>query len=336
MPPPNQGEFDVYGFAFRLCGQAEAAIRDLASDFQFFRRAAVSDPVTVELICSDPPYDEVPEREASIYTPRNISFADGESIYVDYSGRGLGIWDRGQRRLRVYTRDPHLHYEVAYLFLLSQVGEALDQRGMHRLHAMAMAYQGRSVLAILPMGGGKSTLAASLLRYREFDFLSDDSPIVSRDGTVHAFPLRLGLLPGTEQEIPPDRLRVIQRMEFGPKVLVNYEYFADRVKASAEPGIVFLGRRSLSRECRIEPAGRGESYRSIVANCAVGLGLFQGLEFVLTQGPLAVASKAGVAWSRFLAARRLFAKSEVYRLVLGRDSERNADTVRQFVHERLG
>ena len=336
MPLENQEEFDVYGFAFRLCGEAEAAIRDLANDFQFFRRAGVTDPVTVELISSDPPYDEVPEREASTYTPRNISFVEGESTYIDYSGRGLGIWDRGRKRLRVYSRDPHLLYEVAYLFLLAQLGEALDKRKMHRIHAMAMAYQGRSVLAVLPMGGGKSTLAASLLRYREFDFLSDDSPIVSGDGRVHAFPLRLGLLPGAEQEIPPEQLRIIQRMEFGPKLLVNYEYFADRVKASAEPGIVFLGRRSLSAECRIEPAGISEGYGSIVVNCAVGLGLFQGLEFVLTQGPLAVVSKAGIALSRFLAARRLFAKSEVYRLVLGRDSRRNADTVRQFVHERLG
>jgi hypothetical protein len=48
-------------------------------------------------------------------------------------------------------------------------------------------------------------------------------------------------LPGAEPEIPTERLRVIQRMEFGPKLLVSDEYSADRVKASAESGIVFLG-----------------------------------------------------------------------------------------------
>ena len=334
--PAHPKKFDVYGFTFRLCGEAPEAIRDLASDFEFFQRPTVTDPLIIELIRSDPPYDGIPEREVTTYTPRNVSFAQDGYTYVDYSGRGLAIWDRKGKRFRVYTLDAHLHYEASYLFLLSRIGEALDSRGMHRLHAMAMAYQGRSVLAILPMGGGKSTLAAGLLQHPEFDFLSDDSPIVSRDGTVHAFPLRLGLLPGAERDIPPERLRKVQRMEFGPKLLVNYEYFASRVKPSADPGIVFLGRRSLAPQCRIESAGSRASYDAMIVNCVVGLGLFQGLEFVLTQGPAAVVAKAAIAWSRFRAARRLFARSEVYRLVLGRDVEQNAETVRKFVRERLG
>ncbi len=72
---------------------------------------------------------------------------------------------------------------------------------------------------------------------------------------VLAFPLRLGLLPGSEGTIPAEYRRKIQRMEFGPKHLVNYSYFADRVSASAEPGIVFIGSRTMQAESRIEQVG---------------------------------------------------------------------------------
>jgi hypothetical protein len=49
---------------------------------------------------------------------------------------------------------------------------------------------------------------------------------------------------------------------------------------SAEPGIVFLGRRSFGDACRIEPARPGERYRSVLADCVAGLGLFQGVDAV--------------------------------------------------------
>ena len=68
----------------------------------------------------------------------------------------------------------------------------------------------------------------------------------------------------------------------------------------------------------------------------VGLGLFQGLEFMLRRSPFEILGKSAVAWSRFRVARKLFRRSEVYRLVLGRDSARNAETVFEFVQRRLG
>lgn len=55
--------------------------------------------------------------------------------------------------------------------------------------------------------------------------LSDDSPFIDRQGRALAYPLRIGLLPGSEHVIPPEHRRTVQRMEFGEKNLVNYSYF---------------------------------------------------------------------------------------------------------------
>jgi hypothetical protein len=307
----------------------------LAEDFAFFRREAVDRPLKVVLCPQAPVYENVPQRAASIYTPRNISLSENQHTFIDYSGRALAIFDRRERSFRIQSLDDDLLYEATYLFLLSQIGQYLDFHHMHRIHAMALAYHGKAILAVLPMGGGKSTLAWELLKCPEFDFLSDDSPIISRDGRVHAFPLRIGLLPGVDSEFPPEHTRVIHRMEFGPKLLLNYSQFASRVRPYADPGIVFLGYRSLAPACRIEPVGTVETYRSMIANCAIGLGLFQGLEFLLRSNALELGAKAWIGVSRLRNARRLLRRSQVFRLILGRNHANNAQTVVDFVRKHL-
>jgi hypothetical protein len=185
------------------------------------------------------------------------------------------------------------------------------------------------------MGGGKSTLAAHLLQHPEVRLLSDDSPFVDGRGRVHAFPLHLGLLSGSEVLVPEKQRRVVQRMEFGPKVLVNYEYYADRVCASAEPGIVFLGRRSLSAECQIERAGMVAGLRAALSNCVVGLGLFHGLEFILERSAWELVSKLGIACSRLFNCFQLLRRSEIYTVRLGRNPQKNASEVLDFVRKVL-
>lgn len=326
---------NVYGCAFLLKGSGASSIENLANDFRFFTSGPNENPIEVRIDTGEPPYDRVPAGNATTYTPRNVSLTVDGCTYIDYSGRALAIWNRGKRSFHIVTQDPDIQYEASYLFLLSRIGECLDERQMHRIHAMAVSVNDRAVLAILPMGGGKSTLCSALLKFPEFNLLSDDSPFIGPEGEVHAFPLRLGLLPGSESEIPAEHRRTINRMEFGPKILVTYEYFADRIKAGAAPGIVFMGKRTMTADCRIEPAGKWAQYKSMLVNCVVGLGLYQGLEFVLTHSPVELLSKTRIAWSRFRIARKLFSRSEVYELTLGRDQELNASTVKAFVVERL-
>jgi hypothetical protein len=319
--------FDVYGYRFSVQGHSQSAVDGIGHDFAFFRAEATGDEVTIKMVEQAPDYDGLPVCGASVYTPRNTVYRSGGRAYIDYHGRGLGVHEPAARSFQIISRDPHLLYEATYLFLLSQIGAALDEKRLHRVHAMGVSVNGRAVLALLPMGGGKSTLGDYLLRYPEVKLLSDDSPFIGADGRVHAFPLHLGLLAGSEGEIPERHRRYIERMEFDPKYLVNYEYFAHRVVASAEPGIVFLGSRTLARDCRIEPASMTAGLRTMMSNCVIGLGLFQGLEFVLESSPWELLGKARVGWSRLTNCHRLLRRSRIYHLYLGRDLEKNAASV---------
>jgi hypothetical protein len=326
---------DIYGYRVEIRGTHLQAVENLASDFAHFRAERAAASALVELIEQPPPYEEAPPLRATVYTPRNVSFHRGPLTYVDYAGRALAIHDRRVGSLRIYSLDADLLYEAAYLFLLSQIAEFLDDRRLHRLHALGVSVAGWAVLVTLPMGGGKSTLAAELLKYPEVKLLSDDSPLVDRQGRLHAFPLRLGLLPGSEGQIPASELRAINRMEFGPKILVSYRYFADRVCSVAEPGLLLLGSRSLSRKCEISPAGWRAAMRAMFTNCVVGLGLFHGLEFLLHHSVIELAGKARVASSRLRNSHRLVRRSQCFHLVLGRDIEENGRTVIEFLRRTL-
>jgi hypothetical protein len=119
-------------------------------------------------------------------------------------------------------------------------------------------------------------------------------------------------------------------MEFGPKHLVNFEYFQDRVSASAEPGLVLLGARTLLPDCRIEEVGMAAALRPVLANGVIGMGLFQGLEFVLQSSAMELTKKAGLGISRTRNFWRLLRRSRICRVHLGRDNERNASTVLEY------
>ena len=332
---PSRGcaRFNVHGYEVEIRGSSAPALDGLAADFAYFRAERLVSPVVLELHHEDPPYHSAPSRPATVYTPRNVSLRNGELTFIDYSGQALAIHDRKTGDFRIYSLQDELLYEAAYLFLLSQISEFLDARRMHRIHALAISVAGRAVLVLLPMGGGKSTLAAELLKYPEVKLLSDDSPLVDRCGRIHCFPLHLGLLPGSQGQIPEHQLRRVSRMEFGPKILVNYEYFADQVFPSADPGVIFLGRRSLSRSCEIMPASLEQAMRAMVPNCVVGLGLFQGMEFVFHRSLAELAGKAGVAWSRLRNSLRLLRRSSRYHLILGHDLQQNARTLIEFLRK---
>ena len=333
--------FSVYGYAFSLTGDCEFAMAGLAEDFGFFRNGDRSEGarfghVELDLVQATPDYMSLPAADASVYTPRNVVYYDDGRRIVDFGGRGLGIYNAAQSRFRMVSEDPHLVYEAAYLFLLSQIGQALDERRLHRLHALAMSHNGRSILVLLPMGGGKSTLAASLLKNTSMSILSDDSPFIDRAGNAFAFPLRLGMLKGSEHEVPEEHRRLVDRMEFGPKYLVNYSYFADRVRERASPGIILLGRRTLATQGRIEPASYRTAMRAMIPNMVVGLGLFQGLEYLLERSSRELAGKAGLGWSRLRNAHALVRRSKTFLFHMGRSAEANAQTVMELAGKLLG
>jgi hypothetical protein len=333
FPSPSQSAvcFDVHGYRFSVTGDCQWAIDGIADDYSAYRSQPAGAAVRLNVSLQPPDYANLPPLRASGYSPRNVSYSSGHTTYLDYGGRALAIHNRETGDFSISSEHPSLLYETCYLYLLSHIGSFLDAKGMHRVHALAISIDGRATLVLLPMGGGKSTLIAELLKYPEVKILSDDSPFIDADANVYPFPLHLGLLPGGESSIPEQHLRQIDRMEFGPKYLVSYDYFAQRVGKMARPGFVFLGHRSLAEECRITPASMPAGIRAMFENCVIGKGLFQGLEFVLQTSLHEKLSLIPTAALRLSASLALLTRSQVRHILLGRCTPTNARTLLQHI-----
>jgi hypothetical protein len=327
--------FDFYGLTIEV-GGSDVPVEELCRDFSYFLAPAAPAAVSLTLLLNPPPYADLPDMPVSFITPRNACFRGETMTYIDYFGRGLALFHRAGKRCVVYSEDPDLAREIGYLFMLSTVGEYLDGRGLHRLHALAVSHRNRGVLLLLPSGGGKSTMALEMLREPDILLLAEDTPLIDRKGNILPFPLRLGVRDGENTSIPPDHLRTVRRMEFDPKTLVDLEYFRDRLGGQVKPAAVLVGQRNLGTASAIVPIGRATALKALIKYMVVGLGVYQGLEFLLEHGAMELMGKGRLVASRLYNSAALLARAPSYRFVLGRDRARNRETLLEFIRRQNG
>jgi len=329
--------FDFYGLQIMVRSTDCDVLTDLTRDFSFFSIDGGEAAMVIEVVTKDLPRDQLPPLSATLHTPRNTVYRSGEKTFIDYFGRALAISEENGTRFRIHCEDRDMAHEVAYLTILSRVGQHLDNRAMHRVHALGVEVGGRAALVLLPMAGGKTTMALRLLREDGIHLLSEDSPLLTRNGEVLPFPLRIGVRPGgVPADVPQDMVRSVRRMEFGPKTLIDVLYFKDRLGARCRPGAILIGDRHLSGPSSIQPIGRFSSVMPMVRNSVVGLGLYQGMEFVLEHSGWEVLGKVGLALSRLRNSLAVIRHSRAFRFAMGPDIDHSASVLADFLHSMDG
>jgi hypothetical protein len=325
-------EFDFHGC--RVCVSSDNAdlLDQVGRDFAWFAAPPRGQPShRIDLVVAPPPFDGLPPVRAAFTTPRNVCFRDGARSYLDFFGHALAVLDRDRCECTVYGTDPELLHEIAYLQMLSIVGQHLDARGLHRVHALAGSYRGRGLILMLPSGGGKSTMALALLRNPDFRLLAEDTPFVDRRATILPFPLRIGVRPGEPTGAPAHYIRTLSRMEFDPKTVVDIDFFRGRIGVPTAADYLFVGLRSLGTVSEIRPLSRIAALRSLVNHMVVGLGVHQGLEYLLERGGTDLLGMGGVVASRLRNALALVRRSSPHLFVLGRDLGKNYRTITAFL-----
>jgi len=326
--------FDFYGLKLRLRSSDSMVVEGIRREFSYFATAPDDAQVKIEVFDAPPPYDSLPDLPASIYTPRNTCYRGKEGVFIDYSGEALEIYEHETKNCRIFSTSPDRRREISYLSILSIVGQYLDSRHMHRLHALGISRNGRAILILIPKGGGKTTLALQLLQSEQVKLLSEDSPLITRRGEILPFPLRIGVRLGTELDIPAEHLQKVTQWDTDTKILVDINYFADRISPPCKPGIILLGRRSLGTRSVIEPANKLAATRAFFKDAVVGLGIFEGAEYVLQRSAWEILGKSGIFLSRLQSSLNVIGRSRVYRYTLGRDPARNRDTLLDFLRQQ--
>ena len=322
---------DIYGLVIKCQAQSSELIDLLVRPFKEFVKDKGAPSVVITVVEEDPPYDTFPSIKARFSTPRNIVYNDKEFKLIDYFGKGAILEDYRNETFTLYGRCRNFLQEAFYLHAISLFGQYCDKAGMLRVHALALSYQDTALLMLMPPGGGKSTMAMAMLQEEGFKLLSDDQPVIDKYGCVHPFHLRIGTLDKEAiRLIPEEYVYEIDRMEFGLKYFIDCTYWKDKLEnRPLRRSILFTSQRLLNGPPSIEKASKRNALSSLMRDAVIGVGLYQGVEFIFKSSSWEVLSKIGMVSKRFRVAVKLALASKTYQMNLSGDVRKNAVVLRK-------
>jgi hypothetical protein len=328
----------IHGIGVHISSTSQSVISSLCCFFFYFIRERSAEPLyRIRVFLEKPLYGNLPPLDSAFVTPRNACyFAEGVK-YVDYSGAGLVVENRADRSIRIYSLDSALLNNMVFSVVLSLVSSKLDRTGLHRVHGLGLAVEAKGALVLLDMGGGKTTLALDLLaRDSGIKLISEESPLISRTGALLPLPMGFSLYPDSAQAFPAEYLVGARSPEWGERKVLDVRYFPQQVVSSeVKATLILIGRRTLSAEPKILPATYRQAFSGMFKNSIIGVGLFQGIEFLFQEGILEIFKMLPIAVSRTVNALRLLAGAKYYELYLCPDREKNASLVAEFLRAEL-
>ncbi len=332
----NLQTLNIHGLAITCEGSCPELMTQLLRPFHYFllngklnARAATRIMIKEE----GPPYETFPTMAARFSTPRNIVYSSRDIKIIDYFGAGVVVERPSDHCFTIYSPDRNFLQEAFYLIVISLLGQHVDRSGLLRIHALALCYKDIAFLLPIPPGGGKSTMAISLLQEEGIKLISDDEPIFDKTGAIHPFHTRIGTLDKSIiTTIPQEFYYEIDRMEFGRKFFIDCAFWEDKLQMSpVKRTILFVSQRVLNGEPEITRAPKLSALRVLVRDAVVGVGLYQGLEFIFKSTPWEIFAKLLIIVRRFRLAVKLTRQSQTYSMTLGGDVRRNAKVLAEFM-----
>ena len=324
---------DIHGLVIRCDAPSPELTAAVLRPFKYFIAAAGTPSVVVRIDPVEPPYATFPSMSSRFSTPRNVVYEEGSLKVIDYFGKGAVVQDRDRRVYAIYGADENLLQEAFYLLVLSLLGQHCDRVGLLRVHALAVSSGDCAFLLMMPPGAGKSTLALALMREGHVGYISDDDPLFDPRGRILPFPRALGILERERiRDIPDEFIYSVDRMEFGTKYYVDADFWPDRVERRPLDRIVLIkGRRVLNGVPAISPVSGMRILKTLMRDAVLGIGLYQGLEFLVNRSSIELLAKVPILWRRLRLAIRLSRAAQCYELVLTRDHAATQQVVTDFI-----
>lgn len=329
----------IYSIHIKISTNSDFVFENIKKDFILYlrneRKGRLSNGITINIFKEKAPYWKIPALEASLYGLGAICYKNKDIHYVDYAGRGLMIYNFSTENADVYSEDESLLYEKARLAILSRVGEVLDNRHVHRIHAVGFSKDNKATICILPMGAGKTTLAINVLREDNgIKLISDDVCFIDFRRYAYPFMLRIGVRDvGSISGIPKDDIVKIYRSFYGEKYLIDLAYFKGRISEESKIYNILIGKRVFQEETEIKKIPKIKCLIPFIQSGVFGLGLPQIVELFLRSGFLDILEKIKMIFSRSLLFLIIICRANTYEIKIGRDMERCIDGLINFLNE---
>ena len=322
----------VYSSSFQL-------FERLNKDFSYFQSDFNDTPfLTIEVNQVEADLSVLKNLSVWRKTSSSITYDDRNTRYNDYRSKGMTIFNYEINKGEIFSTDLEFLHELSYLMILSIVGKELDLLGIHRIHAMGVTVGDLDCLCMLPMGGGKSTLLANLLKYNDIEIISDDSPLITSDGKIKIFPIRLGVDPKLIDNIinPDENVYSLTRREYGSKALISLRGISSKVSSTnGSKQILIQGKRISGSDSRLRKARLYEIISSMLINLIIGIGLPMIFEYFWRSGIKDFFRKTKIFFKRLFCSLQLVRRSEFYVFEMGDRPSDNADMLYSFLKSKL-
>jgi len=331
-------ELNIYNIKISILSNCDFTLENLRKDFILYLSLgsdAESANIRINIYKEKSPYSRIPAVEVSLYGRGFMVYRDKKKglRYIDYGGKGLMIHSYPEETLEIYSEDENLLYEKSRLAILSRVGELLDDRHLHRLHAVGFSNGSGGTICLLPMEAGKTTLAMNILKKDDtIKLLSEDVCFIDFKSHAYPFMLRIGVrdkdfVSGISREF----ITEIDRSYYGTKYLVDSSYFKDRISGKEKIKNILIGKRVFQNETEIKRLSRLKCLGPFVQSGVFGLGLPQIVELFLRGGFFDVLRKIGIVFSRSLAFLILICRADIYEIKIGRRPGHTTDELIKFI-----
>lgn len=327
---------NILGVEIKAVTNSDFVFENLNKDFALVSGQSLlanHNSLSLGVLVQEPPYQRVPVLEAALHGSGLICYKDKNINYVVYSTGGLLIYDFAKEEGELFGPDEIFLYEKAKLTILSRLGELLDQRGLHRIHAFAVSLNDKALMCLLPMEGGKTTTVLNLLKADpNIKLLADDVCFIGENGQIYPFLLRIGARDKELiEKIPEAYVSQINRPYYGIKYFIDPEFFKDRLGQPTHLTHILLGKRIFRPETNIESISKFQCWGPIIESGVFGMGLPQLLEFFTRGDSRLFCQRIGVIFSRILFCALLIIKTKTFVIKIGLDKKSSCKTILQFL-----
>lgn len=330
---------DLYGLKITCRTDSPELARSVMRPFERFSRTAGHASISIAVREKPIQYESFPVIPASFSSPRNIIYYDRNSgrKIIDYFGKGVVIEEGDHSRYEITGPDRDFLQEAFYLLVMSLFGQFCDTHDLIRIHALAVSYGNTPFILPISAGGGKSTMAMELLKNPTVKLISDDEPIFANSGHVLPLPLRIGTLnPDLIESIPKEFVYTVNRMEFGTKHFIDCSYWESQIERRfLKNPVIILPKRVLNGRPSIRKVAKRVALKTLMRDAVVGVGLYQGVEFLFSESNLEIIKKVNIFFRRLYLVLKLLNYSKTYQAVLSNHIQENADSIMGFIR-RVG
>ncbi|MGZ3807815.1 MAG: hypothetical protein ACXVCE_07000 [Bacteriovorax sp.] len=319
---------NIQGYIVQIVSNEDIILNRIKMDFEYFlTKKSPNIRLSIDSqFVNKIPSDIVPKNLKPLFQRHNsITYEKMGIRYNDYYGKVVSVFNSKTEEMAVTGTDLEKLYEVIYLLILSRSGKYMDLAGLHKIHAFSVVLDGKGLVCMQPMRGGKSTLFTQMMLEFNVEVGSDDTPLIGQKGTLLPFPLRVSLDAIPEGlDVHDGQYYLMKREFYKSKYSVSLKSFNKKISEACSDFIFVEAHRSTFDAPQIIRMSRLRLFKRLFHHMVIGFGLPIIFEYFWESGPKDFMKKTMIFLKRFTLAARMALTKPGYDFYLTKDTQLNA------------